>query len=92
MTRLKPAEIRTALQALPDWQKRGQTIRRTYVFKDFLAAMKFVNAVARRAEAANHHPDVDIRWNRVTLALTTHDSGGLTGKDFALAHQFDRLA
>ena len=54
--------------------------------------MKFVNAVAALAEQAQHHPEVDIRWNRVTLALTTHDVGGLTAKDFALARQCDAVA
>jgi 4a-hydroxytetrahydrobiopterin dehydratase len=53
--------------------------------------MVFVNEVASAAEAAGHHPDIDIRWNKVTLALTTHDQGGLTEKDFALARKFDRL-
>ena len=67
-------------------------IRRTYRFKDFPAAMRFVNAVARRAEKAWHHPDIDIRWNQVTLVLTTHDAGGLTDKDFDLAAKCDRLA
>ena len=53
--------------------------------------MKFVNAVAKAAEKACHHPDIDIRWNKVTLALTTHDAGGLTEKDFDLARKFDRI-
>ena len=56
-----------------------------------MAAMKFVNAVADIAEKSQHHPDIDIRWNKVTLALSTHDAGGLTKKDFDLATQFDRL-
>jgi 4a-hydroxytetrahydrobiopterin dehydratase len=54
--------------------------------------MQFVNAAAEIAEAAQHHPDIDIRWNKVTLALTTHDAGGLTEKDFALAKKFDELS
>ena len=91
MTRLKPAEIKAALKAVPKWKPRGRAITRTYVFKDFVVAMKFVNAVARLAEKAWHHPDVDIRWNQVTLTLSTHDAGGLTEKDFALAAKFDRL-
>jgi len=62
-------------------EKEGATIARTYQFKDFPAAIQFVNAVAALAEQAWHHPDIDIRWNRVTLALTTHDAGGLTEKD-----------
>ncbi len=92
MAKPAPPEIRAALAVLPAWTRRGSVIRRTYEFADFVAAMKFVNAVARAAEKANHHPDVDIRWNRVTLALTTHDAGGLTARDFALAAQCDRLA
>jgi 4a-hydroxytetrahydrobiopterin dehydratase len=66
-------------------------IVRDFLFKNFVTAMKFVNAAARVAERANHHPDIDIRWNRVTLALTTHDEGGLTRKDFALASRLDSL-
>ena len=67
-------------------------ISRTFQFEDFPAAMKFVDAVAEIAEAAWHHPDIDIRWNKVTLALTTHDAGGLTRKDFELARAFDQLS
>ena len=85
------AEIRTALAAVPEWKRAGAALVRTYQFKDFPAAMKFVNAAARLAEQAWHHPDIDIRWNRVTLALTTHDAGGLTRQDFALARKFDAL-
>jgi 4a-hydroxytetrahydrobiopterin dehydratase len=79
-------------ESLPQWQRTGEVISRTYQFKDFPAAMKFVNAVALVAEQVQHHPDIDIRWNKVTLALTTHDAGGLTEKDFALARQCDALS
>ena len=91
---MKPGDdaIQNALAALPNWQRNGQLISRTYEFKDFPAAMKFVNAVAELAEQAQHHPDIDVRWNRVTLALTTHDAGGLTAKDFALARACDAQA
>lgn len=92
MKSLEAQEVRAALAVLPGWTRRRKAIRRTYVFPDFLAAMKFVNAVARAAEKAQHHPDIDIRWNRVTLVLTTHDAGGLTELDFRLAAQTDRLA
>ncbi|MGE3312463.1 MAG: 4a-hydroxytetrahydrobiopterin dehydratase [Limisphaerales bacterium] len=92
MNPMKPDEIRAALESLPHWTRRKSIISRTFSFADFLAAMKFVNRVARAAEKACHHPDIDIRWNRVTLALTTHDAGGLTRKDFELAHRCDRLA
>ena len=84
-------QIEAALATVPEWKKSGATITRTFQFKDFPAAMVFVNHVARLAEEAWHHPDIDIRWNKVTFVLTTHDAGGLTEKDFALARQFDRL-
>jgi len=87
---LNAAQIKTALTRLPDWKKQRDSITRTFQFRDFPAAIRFVNAVARIAEKAWHHPDVDIRWNKVTLTLTTHDAGGLTKKDFTLARQFDQ--
>jgi 4a-hydroxytetrahydrobiopterin dehydratase len=87
--KMEPAKIILALSTLPQWARHGEIISRTFAFKDFPAAMKFVNAVAELAEQAQHHPDVDIRWNKVTLALTTHDAGGLTEKDFELARQID---
>jgi len=80
-----------AVEGYPGWQKNGAVITRTYVFPDFPAALRFVNAVAEHAEQVQHHPDIDIRWNKVTLALTTHDAGGLTDKDYALALVCDRL-
>ena len=92
MEKLSIKKIKTALATVPDWKKKGATIARTYSFKDFPAAIKFINAVAKLAEQAWHHPDIDIRWNKVTLALTTHDAGGLTEKDFALARKFDALS
>lgn len=92
MTKLSPALIKAALPAVPQWRRKASVISRTYEFKDFVVAMKFVNAAARAAEKACHHPDIDIRWNKVTLALTTHDAGGLTLMDFALAAKFDELA
>ena len=91
MAKLSPAQIKAALPTVKAWNKKGATITRTYEFKDFPAAVKFVNAAARLAEKAWHHPDIDLRWNKVTLVLTTHDAGGLTEKDFALAQKFDRL-
>lgn len=92
MAKLNATQVEAALATVPDWTKRGKTIVRTYVFKDFPAAIKFVNAAAKLAEKAWHHPDIDIRWNKVTLVLTTHDAGGLTEKDFALAKKFDQKA
>ena len=77
---------------VPLWTRKGATLVRVYKFKDFPEALRFVNAAGRLAEKAWHHPDIDIRWNRVKLLLTTHDEGGLTAKDFALAEKLDRLA
>lgn len=84
--------VRAALQSVPTWRRRGKVITRTYEFPDFVAALKYVNHVGRAAEKAQHHPDIDIRWNQVRLALTTHDAGGLTERDFALAARCDALA
>lgn len=89
--KIDEARIVNALASIPDWKLSGATIVRTYEFKDFPAAIKFVEVVAALAEQAWHHPDIDIRWNKVTLTLSTHDAGGLTEKDFALARQFDQL-
>jgi 4a-hydroxytetrahydrobiopterin dehydratase len=90
--KMEPAKIILALSVLPQWRQDGEIISRTFEFADFIAAMKFVNHVAELAEQAQHHPDIDVRWNKVTLALTTHDAGGLTKKDFALARQCDALS
>lgn len=92
MKTLSAEAIRSALGSLPRWRKSGSKIQRVLEFADFVAAMKFVNSVARAAEKANHHPDIDIRWNRVVLSLTTHDAGGLTRNDFEMAGECDRLA
>jgi 4a-hydroxytetrahydrobiopterin dehydratase len=92
MPKLNPVQIKSALRRVPQWKKRRGEITRTYQFKDFVVAMKFVNRVAKLAEKAGHHPDVDIRWNKVTLVLSTHSEGGLTEKDFKLAKQLDQAA
>jgi 4a-hydroxytetrahydrobiopterin dehydratase len=85
MALLTETEIRDRLERLPGWERRGNEIRRTWSFADFAGSMAFVNRVAELAEAADHHPDIDIRYSKVTLALSTHDAGGLTARDFALA-------
>ncbi len=92
MSKLTAAELRQALRTVPAWKRKSRVISRTYKFRDFVAAMRFVNRVARLAEEAWHHPDILIRWNQVTLTLTTHDEGGLTDMDFTLAAQCDRAA
>lgn len=91
MAKLTIAQADAAAKHTPDWKRKGEAITRTFEFKDFAGALQFVNAVAQLAERANHHPDIDIRWNKVTLALSTHDEGGLTNKDFKLAAQIDGL-
>ena len=91
MDKLNSNEIKEALRSVPDWKKKGASITRTFEFKDFPRAIKFVDALAKIAEKEWHHPDIDIRWNKVTLTLSTHDAGGLTKKDFSLAKRFDGL-
>lgn len=96
MTTLTPAQITHALTTLPGWQldnhasELGQLVRE-FSFKDFVAAMRFVNKVAGLAEEAGHHPDIDIRYNKVRLTLSTHDAGGITEKDTALATAISNL-
>ncbi len=89
MPKLSEDEIQDHLRRLPGWTRDGETLTKQYQFADFIHAMQFVNHVAQDAEAANHHPDIDIRYNKVTLALTTHDSGGLTQNDINLAAEAD---
>ena len=79
------------MKAVKDWERIGGEIRRTFVREDFVRAMGFVQSVALLAEKMNHHPDIDIRWNKVMLTLSTHSAGGLTEKDFALAKQINSL-
>lgn len=88
---LNEDQTRTQLSTLRDWQRRGQEITKSFELKNFIQAMGFVNSVALLAEKANHHPDIDIRWNKVTLTLSTHSAGGLTDKDFLLATEIDNL-
>jgi len=73
------------------WDREGDELTTTVELHDFAAALAFVNAVGAAAEAANHHPDIDIRWNKVHLVLSTHSAGGLTVLDLALAAAIDRL-
>lgn len=89
MPRLNVQDIKLRSKAVPKWSKRGQTISRTFKFEGFLDSISFVRRVAAKAEKANHHPDINIRWNKVTLSFTTHDEDGLTEKDFSMARQCD---
>lgn len=91
-TKLSEAEIAARVEALSGWTRAGDEIRKTFQRESFPAAIAFVTHVGFLAEAAGHHPDIDIRWRSVTLALTTHDVGGLTSKDFDLAAQVDAIS
>ncbi|HSM01774.1 MAG TPA: 4a-hydroxytetrahydrobiopterin dehydratase [Acidimicrobiia bacterium] len=88
-TALTPEERQDLERAHPAWSIDGEAISRTFEFADFGEAMGFVNRVALAAEKADHHPDVDIRWNKVLLTLTTHSAGALTDRDRSLVETID---
>ncbi|HWX55234.1 MAG TPA: 4a-hydroxytetrahydrobiopterin dehydratase [Verrucomicrobiae bacterium] len=92
MAVLSDAEIQKALASLPGWERNGIAIQRVFQFPDFKAAMVFVNQVAAAAEQSNHHPDIDIRYNKVTMALVSHDSGGVTQRDVKMAGRISQVA
>jgi 4a-hydroxytetrahydrobiopterin dehydratase len=92
MERLTGNALDARLSQLAEWSELGDAIQRTYLFEDFKSALAFVNRVAERAEAVDHHPDILIRYNKVTLMLTTHDAGGITEKDLEFAADADKLA
>lgn len=87
--KLTDQEIQEELKTLPGWELKNGEITRAYKFKDFPEAVAFVNRILPLAEAADHHPDIDIRYNKVRLTLSTHSEGGLTSKDFQLARRID---
>jgi 4a-hydroxytetrahydrobiopterin dehydratase len=91
---LTEAEVAEALRQLPGWTASdgGTRLTRSYPFKDFAAAIAFVNALATLATAEDHHPDFTVRWNTVEVTSWTHDAGGLTDNDFILAARLDALA
>jgi 4a-hydroxytetrahydrobiopterin dehydratase len=91
-TLLSDEALKKFLGEHPKWAQAGKEIRRTFEFPTFLSGIDFVQKVAKFAEAADHHPDIDIRWRKVTLALTTHDAGGLTHRDVDLAALADAAA
>ena len=92
MQKLSDQQVQQALATLPGWTLQNGEIVQQRTFKDFVTAMAFVNDVAQLAETAGHHPDIDIRYNRVRLALVTHDAGGLTRNDMDLAQKINNLA
>jgi 4a-hydroxytetrahydrobiopterin dehydratase len=92
MSLLSAEMVRESLGSLPEWKLEGKEIVRRYEFADFAAAMVFVNKVAEKAEAAGHHPDIDIRYNKVRVALVSHDKGGVTGRDVSMAKTIDLIS
>ena len=91
MTKLSEPEIREAIQELPGWVDQDGRLTKTFTHSSFPEAIVFVNAVAHIAELANHHPDIDVRYSNITLSLVTHDEGGITPRDVALARQVEAI-
>lgn len=89
MAKLQTAEIERRLAALPGWELRDDAIRKLYRFKEFMDGIRFLNRVAEMAEAADHHPDVQINYTRITFSCSTHSEGGVTEKDLRLAAQIE---
>ena len=89
---LTDSEVQAALQKLPGWSANGRAIERKFEFPDFKQAMAFVNRIADAAEEANHHPDIAISYNKVTLGLISHDSGGVTNRDIKMAGRINEIA
>lgn len=86
---LNAVEIEEVLKTHPEWKLQGGKLVREWTFKDFVEAMQFVNRIAVLAEAAGHHPDIDVRYNHVLLGLVSHDAGGITRRDAAMASRID---
>ena len=92
MEKLNQEHIDENMKEFPDWSQSGETLQRTFRFDDFLGAMAFVSRIADLAEEHQHHPDILIRYSKVTLTLSTHDAGGITEKDFNFARYTDGCA
>ncbi|ERT09366.1 putative pterin-4-alpha-carbinolamine dehydratase [Lyngbya aestuarii BL J] len=88
---LQETQVKEMASEVPDWKVEGKELKQVMKFKDFVTAMDFVNKLIEPAEAAGHHPDIAISYNTVTISLTSHDAGGLTEKDFAMAKQISSL-
>ena len=92
MALLSDAEVEARLAELPGWRRSGDAIVKTFERGDFVGSVRFLDSVVEPAEAMNHHPDVEISWDKVELTLSTHSEGGLTEADFELATKIDALA
>lgn len=91
MAALSKDEIRRTLNGMPEWSLAGNAIQRRFAFKSFMPGIAFVNKIAEAAEQANHHPDITINYNQVTISLSTHSESGVTQKDFQLAQVIDKI-
>jgi 4a-hydroxytetrahydrobiopterin dehydratase len=91
MAALSDDEIQAKLSGLDGWERKGDAIEKQFEFKDFTGSVDFINEITPVANAMNHHPDLAISWNKVTVTLSTHSEGGLTGSDFDLAGKIDGL-
>jgi 4a-hydroxytetrahydrobiopterin dehydratase len=91
-TALSEADVQAALKKIPDWKMQGKAIERVFQFENFSDAMVFVNHIAEAAEEVNHHPDITINYNKVTLQLISHDSGGVTNRDIKMATRINEVA
>ncbi|HEY2333482.1 MAG TPA: 4a-hydroxytetrahydrobiopterin dehydratase [Solirubrobacterales bacterium] len=92
MTLLGDAEIEARLSDLPGWERSGEAIARSFGCGDFVGSARFVESLVEPAEAMNHHPDLEISWDTVTVTISTHSEGGLTAADFELAGKVDALS
>jgi 4a-hydroxytetrahydrobiopterin dehydratase len=92
MAVLSDQDVDAALSGLAGWERNDKALRRSVKFPSFLEGIEAVRRIADRAEAADHHPDIDIRWRTVTFVLSTHSEGGITQKDLALAKEIDEIA
>ena len=90
--KLSDIEIQRELGALPGWSRKGDALAKTFAFANFVGAIAFVNRTAQVAERMDHHPDLDIRYTKIAVTLSTHSAGGITAKDVALAKELERLS
>ena len=91
-SRLNDIEVQRELGTLKGWMRRGDALVKTFAFAKFLDGIAWVNKVAEAAERLDHHPDLDVRYTKITASLSTHSAGGITANDFALAREIDALA
>ncbi len=91
-TKLSDLEIRRALGTLPGWARKGEALSKTYSFARFADGIRFVQQVAQQADAMNHHPDIDVRYTKITFSLSSHDAGGITQRDLDLAKAIEQAA